>query len=87
MASMLAAKLRGDFHLVSANVVNHARLSWVHGMLGAMVVRSLPGCALSRSRTSNRVNELVQRSSDSIRTPAPCHLHTVCYDVYCRRSV
>ena len=38
MASMLAAKLRGDFHLVSANVVNHARLTWVHGMLGAMKV-------------------------------------------------
>ena len=36
---MLAAKLRGDFHLVSANVVNHARLAWVHGMLGAMEVR------------------------------------------------
>jgi hypothetical protein len=41
VASMLAAKLRGDFHLVSANVVNHARLTWVHGMLGAMTVRRL----------------------------------------------
>ncbi len=42
---MLASKLRGDFHLVSANVVNHARLTWVHGMLGAMLVRCLLGHA------------------------------------------
>ena len=45
MASMLASKLRGDFHLVSANVINHARLTWVHGMLGAMLVRCLLGHA------------------------------------------
>ena len=55
IASMLAAKLAGEFHLVSANVVNHARLSWVHAQLGAWQVRrgQTPASCHSRVHTYN----------------------------------
>ena len=52
---MLASKLRGDFHLVSANVINHARLTWVHGMMGAMLVRCLLDLCLSPSTIASVV--------------------------------